>query len=163
MASFPLAYFITFRCYGTWLHGDERGSFDRLQNGFDTPGLTPNAEWQRYRARQLVTAPVHLDGNRRAAVEESLVETCAFRGWHLHASAVRTNHVHAVVGAAETPAETVLNALKANATWMMRARGCWIEKRAPWSQGGSTGYLWKERDVVSAIEYVLEGQGGQLM
>jgi len=22
----PLGYLITFRCYGTWLHGDERGS-----------------------------------------------------------------------------------------------------------------------------------------
>ena len=26
---FPLAYLITFRCYGTWVHGDERGSMDR--------------------------------------------------------------------------------------------------------------------------------------
>ena len=25
----PLAYFITFTCYGNWLHGDERGSVDR--------------------------------------------------------------------------------------------------------------------------------------
>src|SRR5438093_13756827 len=24
----PLGYLITFRCYGTWLHGDERGSID---------------------------------------------------------------------------------------------------------------------------------------
>jgi hypothetical protein len=28
----PLAYLITFRCYGTWLHGDERGSVDRFRN-----------------------------------------------------------------------------------------------------------------------------------
>src|SRR5256886_8163861 len=26
---FPLVYLITFRCYGTWLHGDERGSYRR--------------------------------------------------------------------------------------------------------------------------------------
>jgi len=26
----PLAYLITFRSYGTWLHGDERGSVDRF-------------------------------------------------------------------------------------------------------------------------------------
>lgn len=25
----PLAYFITFRTHGTWLHGDQRGSVDR--------------------------------------------------------------------------------------------------------------------------------------
>ena len=35
----PLAYFITFRAYGTWLHGDERGSVDRLHNTFGSPSL----------------------------------------------------------------------------------------------------------------------------
>ena len=25
----PLAYFISFRTFGTWLHGDRRGSVDR--------------------------------------------------------------------------------------------------------------------------------------
>ena len=25
---FPLAYLITWTTYGTWLHGDDRGSFD---------------------------------------------------------------------------------------------------------------------------------------
>ena len=39
---FPLAYLITFRCYGTWLHGDERGSYrrsygDRLEGEGWTP------------------------------------------------------------------------------------------------------------------------------
>jgi hypothetical protein len=24
----PLAYLTTFRCYGTWLHGDDRGSVE---------------------------------------------------------------------------------------------------------------------------------------
>ena len=28
----PLAYFISFRIYGTWLRGDKRGSVDRFQN-----------------------------------------------------------------------------------------------------------------------------------
>ena len=27
--NFPLAYLITVRCYGTWLHGDDRLSVDR--------------------------------------------------------------------------------------------------------------------------------------
>lgn len=28
----PLAYFISITCYGTWLHGDQRGSIDRRHN-----------------------------------------------------------------------------------------------------------------------------------
>jgi hypothetical protein len=38
----PLAYFIMFRSYGTWLHGDSRGSVDRLHNTYGTPRLPPN-------------------------------------------------------------------------------------------------------------------------
>jgi hypothetical protein len=33
----PLAYLITFPTYGTWLHGDERGSVDRDHNLPGTP------------------------------------------------------------------------------------------------------------------------------
>jgi hypothetical protein len=38
----PLAYFITFTCHGTWLHGDERGSVDRGHNAPGTPFLPPD-------------------------------------------------------------------------------------------------------------------------
>jgi hypothetical protein len=30
--TFPLAYLITLRTFGTWLHGDERGSVSRKRN-----------------------------------------------------------------------------------------------------------------------------------
>ncbi len=39
---FPLAYLISFRCYGTWLHGDKRGSMSRKQNKYGTPRIAPN-------------------------------------------------------------------------------------------------------------------------
>jgi hypothetical protein len=42
--SIPLAYFITFTCYGTWLHGDERGSVDDEHNTPGTPVLDPDPE-----------------------------------------------------------------------------------------------------------------------
>src|SRR5437868_339150 len=51
----PLAYFLTFRCYGTWLHGDGRGSVDALHNVPGTPRMAPNGrreEGARGRMRQ---------------------------------------------------------------------------------------------------------------
>jgi hypothetical protein len=33
----PLGYLITFRCYGSWLHGDKRGSIDRFTIGTNPP------------------------------------------------------------------------------------------------------------------------------
>jgi hypothetical protein len=38
----PLAYLITFRSYGTWLHGDQRGSIDRFHNRYKSPYIEPN-------------------------------------------------------------------------------------------------------------------------
>ncbi|MBI3940802.1 MAG: hypothetical protein HY315_08205 [Acidobacteria bacterium] len=35
----PLAYLITIRCYGTWLHGEIRGSVTRFVNRFEVPHL----------------------------------------------------------------------------------------------------------------------------
>jgi hypothetical protein len=44
----PIAYFISFTCYGTWLHGDERGSVDCRHNLYGTPVLPadPHREQQ---------------------------------------------------------------------------------------------------------------------
>jgi len=40
---FPLAYLITIRTHGTWLHGDERGSVDRHgQNIYGTNRIAAN-------------------------------------------------------------------------------------------------------------------------
>ena len=41
----PQGYLITFRCYGTWLHGDGRGSVDRFHNRYGSPLIPPNKQW----------------------------------------------------------------------------------------------------------------------
>jgi hypothetical protein len=59
----PLAYLITFRCYGTWLHGDDRGSVDREHNVPLTPLIEPNAARRRSAMARLKSEPVGLDSN----------------------------------------------------------------------------------------------------
>ena len=157
----PLAYLITFRCYGTWLHGDERGSIDRRHNAYGSGLIPPDERWRRHNARSLKYEAVELDAARRDAIEAALRETCAFRKWLLRAVNARTNHVHAVVSAGCRP-ETVLRDFKAYATRLMRERGCWLHDYSPWSEGGSRRYLWTERSVELAVEYVVECQGGPL-
>ena len=111
----PLAYFISFRSYGTWLHGDERGSIDRFHNRYGDPYLPSNETWQRHNLSQLKRDPFILSARERGSVEKAIRETCAIRGWNLQAFNVRTNHVHTVVTANRKPS-LVLNAFKANAT-----------------------------------------------
>jgi hypothetical protein len=38
----PLAYFISFLTYGTWLHEDKRASIDRFHNRYLAPYVPPN-------------------------------------------------------------------------------------------------------------------------
>src|SRR4029450_2548447 len=90
----PLAYLITFRCYGTWLHGDERGSIDRFHNRYGSPYIEDNEIWKQHNTRSLKHEAVILDSERRSGVEAALRRTCADREWYLHALNVRTNHVH---------------------------------------------------------------------
>jgi REP element-mobilizing transposase RayT len=157
----PLAYFISFRTYGTWLHGDERGSIDRFNNCYGKPYLPKNHTWQTHNRRQLKRTPVILGAIERGSVETAIRETCRIRKWHLHAFNVRTNHVHIVVTANSKPA-VVLNAFKANATSQLREHRLWRHPFSPWSDRGSKIRLWNERSVANAIDYVLHGQGEDL-
>ena len=109
----PLAYFISFRSYGTWLHGDQRGSIDRFHNRYGDPYMPPNDGWQLHNRKQLKTKPFTLGARERGAVEKAIRETCSIRKWDLQAFNVRTNHVHTVVTANRKPS-LVLNAFKAS-------------------------------------------------
>ena len=157
---FPLAYLITFRAYGTWLHGDERGSVNRAQNIYGTPRIAPNENLQSMSAALLKHAPLTLNTAQREAVEFAVKGVCAYRGYGCHAVNARTNHVHVVVSAACQP-EPVIEAFKSYATRKLRNDG-WIARNVHiWERGGSRRYLWKERHVARAIEYVLYEQGDE--
>jgi REP element-mobilizing transposase RayT len=158
----PLAYLITFRSYGTWLHGDERGSVDRDHNVWGTP-YAPRDEVRKAAARERMKyPPVILNVSGCVAVDAAIREVCQFRHWGLRALNVRTNHAHAVVSAACHP-EKVLNDFKAYATRRLRRDGLWQEPHSPWAEGGSKRYLWYERQVERAIHYVLYHQGVDLI
>jgi REP element-mobilizing transposase RayT len=157
----PLAYLISFRTYGTWLHGDRRGSTNRFRNGYGDPHLSANTGWNRYNRKRLKTDPFFLGPRERRLVDEAIRETCRIRKWHLQAINVRTNHVHTVVTADSKPG-LVLNALKANATRQLRRNQLWSHSFSPWADKGSEIRLWNERSVARAIAYVVNGQGEHL-
>ncbi len=158
----PLAYLISFRCYGTWLHGDERGSIDRFHNQYKSEYRQPNKNLQQFNRKNLKSPPVSLETIRREVVEETIREVCVHRGWILLAINVRTNHVHTVVSIGETSSSKALNSFKAYSTRKMREAGCWKSEHSPWARRGSKRRLWNERSVEIAIDYVINGQGDDL-
>jgi len=157
----PLAYLITFRCYGTWLHGDERGSIDRFHNRYQSPYISQNERWRQHNTRQLKSESVSLNATQRQSVGTAIRETSALRNWLLRAINVRTNHVHVVVSIGNTKPSRALNAFKANATRQMRRDGCWSQPHS-WADKGSARHLWNERSIEQAVEYVVNGQGDEL-
>jgi len=93
---YPVAWFITWTTYGTWLHGDARGSFQNRTY------LPPDAELERANRAAMTEEVVYLTEQQRALVDAVLIAECQAQGWELHARNVRTNHVHLVVSAARS-------------------------------------------------------------
>ncbi len=158
---FPLAYLITFRTYGSWLHGDERGSIDRFHNHFRGPRVSANSVMQEQHKVKLKSKPVLLCAKQRPIVEAAIRGVCDHRGWRLLGINVRTNHEHAVVSAARRP-EIVLKDFKAYSTRGLKSVGLWSFNHSPWVDGGSNRYLWSEISVANACDYVVNGQGADL-
>jgi REP element-mobilizing transposase RayT len=158
----PLGYLITFRSYGTWLHGDPRGSTDRFHNRYKSPHLPKSARRQSISQDLLKSHPVVLNAPQRKSVERAVREVCDYRSWQLHAVGVRTNHVHVVVTIGGINPGRALNAFKAYATRRLRADGRWNKTHSPWADRGSKKYLWNERSMSIAIDYVINGQGDEL-
>ena len=155
----PLAFLITFRTYGTWLHGETRGSIDRHRyHRYGTQAMPANKKIFDEEKSALKHPPVILNRLQRSATEAAIREVCERRGYFRHAIKVRTNHVHSVITASCKP-EHVLEAFKAYATRKLREANLVKREIKPWARHGSTVYLWTDEQVNRAIAYVLEGQG----
>ena len=157
--SAPLAYFITFHTYGTWLPGDPRGSVDAHHRIVGTPCVGRSDARKAAGARRLAHAPVELRPQERTLILRTLQEVCRHRGWVLRAANIRVNHVHAVLQADLSP-ERVMNDLKAWATRRVVEAGRRPRGTRLWVRHGSTRQLWKPEAVNAACAYAVERQGG---
>ena len=153
----PNAYLITFRCYGTYLPGEE-GTVDNRRNHFGGPAFAFQAEWRSFSQAALRFPPYKLDAERRELVLKAVKDICKQRHWDLFAAHVRTTHVHNVVRA-PVPPERVMTALKAFASATLNRAGFEDSDTRRWARHGSTRYLWTKKDVAGAVHYVVDGQG----
>jgi REP element-mobilizing transposase RayT len=134
---------------------------DRRHNIYRTPKIAPNHPLQESDLKQLKSTPFALDAKKRSIVEQAVRNVCEHRRYILRGINVRTNHVHIVATAAREP-EALLEAFKSYSTRELRKSGVISQTLKPWIRHGSTIYLWKERDVAKAIEYVMLSQGDDL-
>jgi len=154
----PLAYFLTWHTYGTWIHGDDRGSVDDRHNQPNTPMLDPNPERRRRAVGLMKSEPLILDNAAREIVAATFVDHCRIRNWRLLAKAVRTNHAHVVIENAGVTPERMMTELKGYSTRRLRRAGIVGKDQEAWVYHGSTRYLWTPQKVESTIAYVELGQ-----
>ena len=156
----PVAFLITFRCYGTWLHGDPRGSIRRGQK-VGEPRIPYRPGLQAAERRRMLSPPAVLEPKQRAVIAQAMLDVCNYRGWSVYAMYVGSVHVHVVV-AGECPPERIMHDLKAYATRRLVEAGYWTRGRPLWARHGSTRYLWNDREVWEAVRYVQQWQDRSL-
>lgn len=154
----PLAYSLTWTTYGTWLHGDERGSVDDEHSRVHTPLLAPDESLRARRSGALKHAPFVMGESERAVVDSAIREHALEAGWFIAALNVRTNHVHTVLRASDAVPERVVASLKAWATRRLRESGLAAPDRRLWTTHGSTRWINDECSFHAAVSYVVHGQ-----
>ena len=96
----PLAYFLTWPTYGTWLPGDERGWVE-YRHGWQLPDPARKREAQA----RLTEDACLLDQDQRRLVELTIADHCRVRGWTPYTVNCRSNHVHVIVAGDREPKE----------------------------------------------------------
>ncbi|MHC4720721.1 MAG: transposase, partial [Planctomycetota bacterium] len=112
-----LGYMVTWRTYGTWLRGDQKG---HMKNG---EVLGKSDRLDRANIERLSQRPVRLELREKGIVRQAILEKARKVGQRILAVAVCSNHVHIVVGYDERPVEETVRRFKNVATVALRAGG----------------------------------------
>jgi REP element-mobilizing transposase RayT len=100
-----------------------------------------------------------LDAAQRNIVNETIVQHCRMRDWHLFAVNCRSNHVHVVVRCNRHP-DIALGQFKSWSTRRLKEIDSADVRRRKrwWSEGGSCRIVNDEAGLDAAIAYVRDAQ-----
>ncbi len=148
----PLAYFLTWTTYGTWLPGDDRGWKRR-----GVPEIQRENPLFVAMARSQLREPAfRLSVSDRQIVEATIRDHCRVRSWHLHAANARSNHVHVVVTAAGYRPDAVRDQFKAWCTRRLKEAGA--TRSRFWTEGACCRWLNHDDALEAAVHYVIDAQ-----
>jgi hypothetical protein len=155
------AYFATFTTYGTWLHGDERGSVDDEHNIPGLPFAPPSFNREAYHRDAMKWPEFIIDRKSRGIIHRTTHGVFEYRHWALLALNVRTNHLH-LVGYAPDGGDKMINDVKAWCTRRLREAKRRDPKAPVWTEGHSVHPLFTAEAVAVAVDYTLSRQGADL-
>ena len=153
----PIAFFLTWTTYGSWLPGDDRGWADgRGHRRGAEPARTLQA------SRLLAESPLTLGAHQQSVVADVIAAHCNIRGWTLHAISCRPQHVHVVVTAVGVSPEDILSQFKTWASRRLKAASAGDQSRSSrkrwWTEGGSKKWIYDGAGLEAVVTYVKECQ-----
>lgn len=148
----PIAFFLTWPTYGTWLPGDQRGWVE-YRHGWQLPEPVRVIEAKL----KMQEDACLLSKMERQIVEAQVAETCAFRLWTLYAVNCRSNHMHLIIGAANTHPRKIRVDIKAWCTRRLKERSD-RNRQNWWAERGSQRYVFNEESLETVVKYVIEAQ-----
>ena len=163
----PVALFITWTTFGTWLPGDKRGhvsntlltqgEYQPRENQFGTPYAVGDAQL-RERARDLQKSPtVWLTAAQALVVAHTLVRVATEHGWTILRAAIMANHTHVVVINCRLDGPAVRRILKGNSQAdLSDSVGT---NRRWWTRGGSDRLRRGDRSIEATVHYVANQRG----
>jgi REP element-mobilizing transposase RayT len=159
-------WFLTWRTYGTWLPGDERGFVDPILNEHGervihnlpgTPLDKDNPQLHHYAREVMRGSAVYLIGEQPVELFDQFQETARHRGWELLTVAILTNHVHLIVGVGGDPdPSTLLRDFKSYGSRRLNRRWTVPVSKTWWAESGSRRTLKTEESRNQAVQYILQ-------
>jgi hypothetical protein len=154
----PLAFFLTWPTYGTWLPGDERGWV------LYSVGHQSSDEFRRRMAEMWMTEDAcRLAPDQRRLVEATVARHCEIRGWELFEVNCRSNHLHVVFNGQLQP-DVMRTQFKAWCTRRLKEREI-AQGLSPtnvrqnwWAERGSCRYINDDASLEAARLYVRDAQ-----
>jgi REP element-mobilizing transposase RayT len=148
----PLAYHITWTCYGQWLQGDPRGYVDRQHHTPGEPYVFKNVQHYNASANRMTEPPCWLTDDQRRCAAADVAEACIHRKWRLDRVNVQPDHVHVVVAAGDILGRVVRERLKSWAS--MQLNRTFPRRQHWWTDGGKVEPIYHEARLIEACEYV---------
>ena len=140
-----IGYMLTWRTYGTWLQGDERGYVK------DGEILKPNPKLEKSNLSSLKQQIITLDPQRKITVQNAIVEEAKRIDHKIYAIAVCSNHVHIVAENNHTPINQAVKRYKNVATAALKRTGL---NAKLWTKGFDKRFCFTEKELKQKIEYV---------
>ncbi len=138
---------LTWRTYGTWLQGDERGYIK------DGQLLNQNQKLEQANKENLKKEPIEFNAMQIEAVKKSIIQEAKRLNQKIYALSVLPNHIHLLVEKIDESIESTAAFYKTTARISLYKNG--LEGKI-WAKGYDKRYIFTQEELLNRMVYILK-------